>query len=308
MKPREPEKLRIDGTTLKLPALFLVLFFGIAAWRYSVTGNAFYLWNFGYLGLALALGIFLATALPRSRAQKGRRVAQLLVGLYMLVYLGFLRGEDMQIEGFFFYLLAGVFAGASLHYLIAKVAGPLVFGRGWCGWACWTAMFLDFLPWKWEGRARRNRGGYLRYIHFFASLGLVLYLGTAADGRFFFQTPGRELRWLVLGNAAYYAAGLFLAAALRDNRAFCKYLCPIPVLQKPGARFSLIKPHIDPAVCVECGACERACPMDVPLLEYTRQGRRIDSTECVLCLACVHACPKGAVSVDTRRLRVPLRG
>ena len=32
-----------------------------------------------------------------------RRAAQLLVGLYMLVYLGFICGENMQIEGFWYY-------------------------------------------------------------------------------------------------------------------------------------------------------------------------------------------------------------
>ena len=59
----------------------------------------------------------------------------------------------MQIEGFFFYLLAGFYAGSVIHYLVAKIVGPLVFNRGWCGWACWTAMVLDLLPYK------RNKRG-----------------------------------------------------------------------------------------------------------------------------------------------------
>ena len=50
----------------------------------------------------------------------------------------------MQIEGFLYYLFTGVFEAATIHYAIAKIFGPLLFGRGWCGYACWTAMVLDF--------------------------------------------------------------------------------------------------------------------------------------------------------------------
>lgn len=66
----------------------------------------------------------------------------------MLVYLGLICQENMQIEGFWYYLFTGVFEAATIHYVVAKIFGPLLFGRGWCGYACWTAMVLDFLPYK----------------------------------------------------------------------------------------------------------------------------------------------------------------
>lgn len=44
--------------------------------------------------------------------------------------------------------------------------------------------------------------------------------------------------WLFLaGNVLYYIAGIALAFAFKDNRAFCKYLCPITVLLKPMSYF-----------------------------------------------------------------------
>ena len=43
-----------------------------------------------------------------------------------------------------FFLFTGVFEAATIHYAVAKIFGPLVFGRGWCGYACWTAMVLGF--------------------------------------------------------------------------------------------------------------------------------------------------------------------
>ena len=101
----------------------------------------------------------------------------MLVGLYMLGFLGFIAKENMQIEGFFFYLLAGFFAGSVIHYLVAKIFGPMIFGRGWCGWACWTAMVLDFLPFK-KSKAGRPSASWekLRVVHFVLSLLLVLAL------------------------------------------------------------------------------------------------------------------------------------
>ena len=64
--------------------------------------------------------------------QYARHVIQFAVGLYMLGYLGFLQHENMQIEGFWYYLFLGVFEAATLHYDVAKIFGPFIFGRGWC--------------------------------------------------------------------------------------------------------------------------------------------------------------------------------
>lgn len=46
-----------------------------------------------------------------------------MVGLYMLVYLGLICQENMQIEGFWYYLFTGVFEAATIHYAVAKICG-----------------------------------------------------------------------------------------------------------------------------------------------------------------------------------------
>lgn len=38
----------------------------------------------------------------------------------MLVYLGLISNENMQIEGFWHYLFLGVFQAATIHYVVAK--------------------------------------------------------------------------------------------------------------------------------------------------------------------------------------------
>jgi ferredoxin-type protein NapH len=279
--------------TLFWPGLFL----GIGVWRLLATGNWFYLVNFGYIGSAIWIGDILTRTLPPKKKARGRKVTQLMIGLYMLGFLGFIGHENMQMEGFFFYLLAGVFAGATLHYFIAKIVGPLIFGRAWCGWACWTAMVLDFLPWTRPRKGRIRYLGLIRYAHLIFSLLLVLFVS------FILKHPidrSEELIWLIVGNIVYYASSILLAAALKDNRAFCKYGCPIPSLQKIGTHFSLLRIQADRALCDECGACEKVCPMNIRLLEYIKQGKRISSSECILCQTCVRMCPSQALKATFR--------
>jgi polyferredoxin len=202
----------------------------------------------------------------------------------------------MQIEGFFLYLLAGFFAGAVIHYLVAKVAGPLFFGRGWCSWACWTAMILDYLPFPRSKRGRLSGWGNLRYIHSALSLGLVLALWFGLGYRVRSGST-TELYWLIGGNALYYALGITLAFTLKDNRAFCKYVCPITAILKVTSRFSLLKVAGDAKKCNDCGACEKVCPTDIRITDYIRKGQRVLSTECILCLECLNACVPGALQV-----------
>lgn len=285
-----------DLKELRIPLFLLILFWAIALLLWQSTGNRFYLFNFGYIGTALGLGLGVYSVLPRRQKMWGRRLAQFLVGAYMLVFLGLVQRENMQIEGFFFYLLAGLFAGSVIHYLVAKVAGPLIFNRGWCGWACWTAMILDLLPFR-RNKAGRlpAQWGRLRYLHFALSLGLVLTLWFVFGYRVHEQSLS-ELYWLVIGNLLYYVIAIGLAFLLRDNRAFCKYVCPIPTMQKLPARYALLKISTDAAKCNQCGICTRVCPMDIRVADYAKNGQRVLSTECILCMECISACPQDALT------------
>lgn len=290
-----PEDEKFNFSALKTPAYLLGIFWTIAVVLWLATGKIFYLFNFGYIGAAIGIGIGVYSALPRRKRWIGRRIAQFLVGGYMLVFIGMVQRENMQLEGFFFYLLSGFFTGAVLHYLIAKIVGPLVFNRGWCGWACWTAMVLDMLPFRRNKSGRLpGKWGWLRYAHFGLSLVLVLVLWFGVGYRAEHRGPN-ELWWLLVGNAFYYLSAVILAFGLQDNRAFCKYLCPIPTLQKITSRYSVLKIEGKAELCNNCGACVRMCPMDIRIPEYAQRGLRVISTECILCFECVDACPCGAL-------------
>jgi ferredoxin len=278
----------------------LAVFWAVAILLWRSTGHIFFLFNFGYLGSAVGAGMAAFAILPRKHKSAARRFSQALVGIYMLGYLGFWARENMQLEGFFSYLLAGFFGGALIHYLVAKIFGPLVWGRGWCGWACWTATVLEQLPFHRSPGRMGGKWGHIRYVMFAASFAVVAVPWFGFGHRV--ERSGTEsLVWLVVGNVLYYALGIGLAFALRDNRAFCKYLCPVAVPLKAGAHWSLMKIGGDPALCNGCGACERICPMDVPVRKFVQNGRRVESTECILCQTCVHACPRQVLGITLKR-------
>jgi polyferredoxin len=107
-----------------------------------------------------------------------------------------------------------------------------------------------------------------------------------------------ELYWLVVGNVLYYAVGIVLAYGLQDNRAFCKYVCPIPTLQKITSRFTLAKIVGDAEKCTDCKACNKMCPMDIRVSEYVLSNQRVVSTECILCFECINVCVPNALNTS----------
>ena len=267
-----------------VPILMLAIFETIAVALWLTKDNVFYLFNFSYIGCSIALGTFLFIR----KHKHARRVVQLLVGLYMLIYLGLICGENMQIEGFWYYLFTGVFEAATIHYAVAKIFGPLIFGRGWCGYACWTAMVLDFLPFKVPAQPRKKLG-WIRYVTFALSLIFVAALFLAHVGNI-----EKIMFWaFIAGNVLYYAVGIVLAYAFQDNRAFCKYICPVTVFLKPMSYFALFRVKCDKEKCVSCGKCRQVCPMNVDVTDNSRS--RENGTECILCIECVKNCPKGAL-------------
>lgn len=291
------EKSGLSLSKMTVPLIVMTAFWGLAVVLWQASGYIQPLIMFGYIGTSIGLGLGLYAALPRKRKPVGRRLALILVGSGLFGGVAVLGGENMQLEGFFFALLGGVFQAALMHYLIAKIVGPLLFGRLWCGWACWTVMVLDLLPFQRTPGRLPERWGWLRYIHFFASLALALGLWYGIGFKNG-AVGNTAVIWFVAGNLLYYALGIGLAYRLKDNRAFCKYICPVTLPLKLISRFALLKVGGSAGQCTGCQACTQACPMDIRVSDYTRAGRRVLSTECTLCQTCISACPQEALKLS----------
>lgn len=73
-----------------------LIFEAVAVTLTLLLKNSFYLFNFSYIGTCLAVGVYLYS----HKVRYARHIVQLAIGTYMLLYLGIISGENMQIEGF----------------------------------------------------------------------------------------------------------------------------------------------------------------------------------------------------------------
>lgn len=84
---------------------------------------------------------------------------------------------------------------------------------------------------------------------------------------------------------------LILALAAWKGRFWCNTVCPVGTVLGFLSRFSLLKPKLDRAKCVQCRLCEKACKArSIDIAAGT-----IDRTTCVACFDCGAVCQKGAL-------------
>ena len=80
-----------------------------------------------------------------------------------------------------------------------------------------------------------------------------------------------------------------LIASVLIYRPFCKYFCPLGALYGLVNRFSVYQMKVDDSKCTNCGACTRACKMQVDVT------KNINSVECIRCGKCKEVCPSDAI-------------
>ena len=79
----------------KIMMMTIVIFEIVAIALFISTRKLFYLLNFNYIGVCLGTEMYLMS----HKVKYARNFVQLAVGLYMLIYLGVICRENMQIEG-----------------------------------------------------------------------------------------------------------------------------------------------------------------------------------------------------------------
>jgi polyferredoxin len=261
------------------------------------------------IGLSVSIGLFLSIRF--NNPDLGRKISLSVISLVFLVFLGIMQRENMQIEEtviyFAYFISAGIFTRVLIHYAIAKVFGPLIWGRGYCGWACYTAALLEWLPIK-ENKTIPKKYTYIRIPVLIVSLLIPFifiqsgydyysrHIDSSINGFFMESRKLDQFIWFLAGYISYYIIGIILAFVFRKKRAFCKIFCPVSLIMKLPARFSLIKIRPSGNKCIKCGKCNEVCPMDIDVKKYIERGCKVLSSECIICRNCVNICPARAIT------------
>jgi len=180
-------------------------------------------------------------------------------------------------------------------FLLAVGFGPVI-----CGWVCPLGTFQE-----WLGKIGRKIFGkrynnfipgrldnYLRYLRYFI-LAWVLYV-TATTTKLFFQDfdPYYALFnfWSEeVALSALVILGITILLSLLVERPWCKYACPYGAVLGVFNLFRIFKIRRAPASCLNCKACDKACPMNIAV----SAGEAVKSHQCISCLQCTseYSCP-----------------
>ena len=107
------------------------------------------------------------------------------------------------------------------------------------------------------------------------SIGVIIIAGGPGNLNMgvFFRGP---LLAVIVGSVVFY-------------RPFCKWLCPLGAFYALLNKVSLFQMRVDTHKCVSCGACAKACKMDVDITKTPNHA------ECIRCGMCMKACPTDAI-------------
>ena len=205
------------------------------------------------------------------------------------------------------------------YRLSLYVAGLLVvfgtiLGRFVCGFLCPFGLIQDLLfkiPFVRKIRKPPCEKG-LRWLRFvFLSIFVILLpmfvidiTGLGEPWFCKFICPAGTLEGgvpLVLLNGAMRGAAGFLfkwklliliitlLSSIVIYRPFCRYVCPLGAIYGIFNKISFYRIKIDTEKCTKCGACQKACKLDIPV------WKNPDSMDCIRCGDCKITCPQKAI-------------
>ncbi|MCE5203757.1 MAG: 4Fe-4S binding protein [Actinomycetia bacterium] len=190
-------------------------------------------------------------------------------------------------------------AVASVILLVATVAMALLARRSFCGRVCPLGFLQELMGGLGHRvlRGRRTMPAALdrpaRLLKYAVLAGFIGLAWATADLAIRPYDPW--VAWQHLTSAdlitdfapGLAVLGVALAGSFVYDRFFCKYLCPMGAFLGLFSKASLFRVTRTTANCIDCRACDKACPMNVTVSAV----QKVDSPECISCGECVTACP-----------------
>lgn len=213
--------------------------------------------------------------------------------------------------------LAGRSHGFPFYVLGTLITIGALFGRIVCGWLCPFGLVQDLLfkipPKK---KIRRLPGEkYLRKIRYVVLVVMCILLPMLAKGSYGVGMPwfckwicpsgtllggipllalNEELRSVIgwLFTWKLFLLVVIITGSILMFRPFCRYICPLGAIYGLMNPVSLVRMRVSKSRCVGCGACQKACGLDIPVYKEP------NSTDCIRCGKCVTVCPYNALKLD----------
>jgi len=204
-------------------------------------------------------------------------------------------------------------AAGSVVLLVASVGLALVVGRAFCGQFCPLGALQELfgkvrgvfkmrrreMPTSLDAPARLLKYGVLGIFLLWTWRAGTLVIRPYDPWVAFHHLTSAEV--LTEFGIGALVLGVSLAGSIVYDRFFCKYACPMGAFLALTSRFAPVRVRRAEDVCIDCGACDKACPMNVSVAD----ADVVTASECIACGECVTACPKpGALSVGDGSNRV----
>ena len=199
--------------------------------------------------------------------------------------------------------------GGSLMVFLAQFLTSLFFGRAFCGWLC-PAGGIGEACFAVNSKPVKTKVKFITYLFW------ILWLSAIAAGFLAAGVKSADFLYMTENGISVFApphyiiyfavVGLvFILSVTMGKRSFCHRVCwmaPFMILGskiKNKVNYPSLKLLADREKCISCKACEKVCPMSLPVQKMVEENKT-NHTECILCGSCADHCPKGVLKLKVK--------
>lgn len=198
----------------------------------------------------------------------------------------------------------GILSGSTLLFGLLFLSS-LFLGRSYCAWICPGAGVGDLTMTINDKKVNGKKLDWIKWIIWAIWMGFFIFLlvraGRVTLDALYMTESGISVD-APLKYITYYGVLtlIFLPALFGGRRVFCHGFCwmsPFMIIGRKIAnllRIPSLRLAIEEPACIDCGRCDRDCPMSLPVNAMVR-AIQMENTECILCGSCIDACPKDVI-------------